>query len=99
MENKYNGEGLRVGKVVTQNNTATTSRYLYEYDKVVLEVNQSNVQTGFNVYGINLIPDRLETMLCLPSIKHPPHEISYFLVILLKLRSSKNCMNLDKSIY
>ena len=61
MENKYNGEGLRVEKVVTQNSTATTSRYLYEYDKVVLEVNQSNVQTGFNVYGINLIPDPRQT--------------------------------------
>ena len=47
----YNGDGLRVGKSVN----GTLTRYLYEYDKVVLEVNSLGDQTGRNVYGINLL--------------------------------------------
>jgi len=47
----YNGDGLRVGKSVN----GTLTRYLYEYDKVVLEVNVLGDQTGRNVYGINLL--------------------------------------------
>lgn len=49
--NVYNGEGLRVKKIV--NGTATN--YLYEFDKVVLETDVNGVQVGRNVYGLNLI--------------------------------------------
>jgi len=49
--NTYNGDGLRVGKSVN----GSLTRYLYEYDKVVLEENYLGDQTGRNVYGINLI--------------------------------------------
>ena len=51
VENLYNGEGYRVEKRV---NGAIT-RYLYDYDKVVLEVDQSNTQKARNVYGTNLL--------------------------------------------
>jgi RHS repeat-associated protein len=49
--NTYNGEGLRVAKKV---NGATT-KYLYNGDKVVLELDGSNSQTARNVLGTNLI--------------------------------------------
>jgi RHS repeat-associated protein len=49
--NTYNGDGLRVGKSVN----GSLTRYLYEYQKVVLEENASGDQTGRNVYGINLL--------------------------------------------
>jgi len=52
----YNGDGLRVGKSV---NGAVT-RYLYEYQKVVLEENAAGDQTGRNVYGINLLTRQVE---------------------------------------
>ncbi|OPX42547.1 tRNA(Glu)-specific nuclease WapA precursor [Ruminiclostridium hungatei] len=51
VENRYNGEGYRVEKRV---NGAIT-RYLYEYDKVVLETDGAGHQTGRNVYGTNLL--------------------------------------------
>ena len=51
VENSYNGEGYRVEKRV---NGAIT-RYLYDYDKVVLEVDQSNTQKARNIYGTNLL--------------------------------------------
>ena len=51
VENRYNGEGYRVEKKV---NGAIT-RYLYEYDKVVLEIDGAGQQTGRNVYGTNLL--------------------------------------------
>ena len=47
----YNGEGLRVSKKVN----GDTTRYLYEYDKIVLEVNGSGTQISKNVYGTDLI--------------------------------------------
>ncbi len=47
----YNAQGYRVEKKV--NNKAT--RYLYEYDKVVLETDDSNNQTAYQVYGTNLL--------------------------------------------
>ena len=53
--NTYNGDGLRVGKSVNGPSIDTSTRYLYEYDKVVLEESGSGLQTGRNVYGINLI--------------------------------------------
>ena len=49
--NVYDGDGLRVAKTA---NGATT-KYLYEYDKVVLEIDGSGNQTGRNVYGTNLL--------------------------------------------
>jgi len=49
--NTYNGDGLRVGKSVN----GSLTRYLYEYQRVVLEVNVLGDQTGCNVYGINLL--------------------------------------------
>ena len=51
VENLYNGEGYRVEKRV---NGAIT-RYLYDYDKVVLEVDQSGSQKARNIYGTNLL--------------------------------------------
>ncbi|MCL1872749.1 MAG: hypothetical protein FWF85_01355, partial [Clostridiales bacterium] len=51
IEMKYNGSGQRVEKTVN----GTTTRYLYEYDQVILEVNGSNTQTGRNIYGLNLL--------------------------------------------
>ena len=51
VENKYNGEGYRVEKTVN----GVVTRYLYEYDKVVLEVDGSGNQTGRNIYGTNLL--------------------------------------------
>ena len=47
----YNGDGLRVGKSVN----GTLTRYLYEYQRVVLEENYLGDQIGRNVYGINLL--------------------------------------------
>jgi len=51
VENAYNGEGRRVIKSV--NGAATY--YLYEYDKVILEINVFGDVTGRNVYGLNLL--------------------------------------------
>ena len=51
VENLYNGDGYRVEKRV---NGAIT-RYLYDYDKVVLEVDQSGSQKARNIYGTNLL--------------------------------------------
>jgi RHS repeat-associated protein len=47
----YNAQGYRVEKKVN----SKTTRYLYEYDKVVLETNDSNNQTAVQVYGTNLL--------------------------------------------
>lgn len=33
----------------------TTTKYLYEYDKVVLELNETGEQIGRNIYGTNLL--------------------------------------------
>jgi len=55
---KYNGEGLRVEKTVNGQMT----RYLYEYDKVVLELDDKGRQTARNVYGNNLISRKVETV-------------------------------------
>lgn len=49
--NAYNGEGYRVEKTVN----GTLTRYLYEGDKVVLELDSSGYETARNVYGCNLI--------------------------------------------
>ena len=49
--NAYNGEGYRVSKTVK----GTLTRYLYEGDKVVLELDSSGNETARNVYGSNLI--------------------------------------------
>jgi RHS repeat-associated protein len=47
----YNAQGYRVEKKVN----SSTTRYLYEYDKVVLETDGSNNQTAVQVYGTNLL--------------------------------------------
>jgi RHS repeat-associated protein len=47
----YNGEGRRVEKSTGQE----TIYYLYEYDKVVLEVDGTGDQVARNLYGINLL--------------------------------------------
>ncbi|MFZ5988353.1 MAG: S8 family serine peptidase, partial [Bacillota bacterium] len=47
----YNAEGYRIGKSI--NGSLTT--YLYEYDKVVLELDSVGNQTGRNIYGTNLL--------------------------------------------
>ncbi|MHB8127234.1 MAG: RHS repeat-associated core domain-containing protein [Desulfitobacteriaceae bacterium] len=49
--NAYNGEGLRVAKTV---NGAVT-KYLYEYDKVILEIDGNGSPIARNVYGTNLL--------------------------------------------
>ncbi|MBC2581762.1 S8 family serine peptidase [Clostridium sp. DJ247] len=48
---QYNGEGLRVSKTVD----GQLTRYLYEYDKPILELNGSGNQVGRNIYGTNLV--------------------------------------------
>lgn len=48
---RYNGEGYRVEKQTG----GKTTRYLYEADKVILEVDEKGTQTAKNVYGLNLI--------------------------------------------
>ena len=47
----YNGDGLRVGKTIN----GQLTRYLYEADKVVLEVDGNNNQIAKNTYGTNLL--------------------------------------------
>ncbi|MEL4106276.1 RHS repeat-associated core domain-containing protein [Oscillospiraceae bacterium WX1] len=54
----YNGDGLRVGKTVTKDNTTTTTKFIYEYDKVVLELDGSGNQTAYNVYGGDMLISR-----------------------------------------
>ena len=49
--NEYNGEGLRVSKSVNGQMT----RYLYEYDKVVLETDSAGNEQARNIYGLNLL--------------------------------------------
>jgi RHS repeat-associated protein len=51
LTNCYNGEGLRVSKTVNGQKTY----YLYEYDKVVLEVIENGTQKARNLYGTNLL--------------------------------------------
>ncbi len=49
--NIYNGEGLRVAKATS----GVIRRYLYEGDKVVLELDVNGILIARNVYGTNLI--------------------------------------------
>lgn len=44
----YNGEGLRVQKTVD----GETTLYLYEYDKVVLELDLNGSVKARNIYGL-----------------------------------------------
>ncbi|MUT65695.1 hypothetical protein GOM71_07095 [Paenibacillus sp. NEAU-GSW1] len=48
---RYNAEGYRTYKKVGE----SEAHYLYEADKVVLETNNSEKETAFNLYGINLV--------------------------------------------
>ncbi|MDD4049321.1 MAG: hypothetical protein PHI90_11025, partial [Clostridia bacterium] len=54
--NIYNGEGLRVAKEVNGERT----QYLYEYDKVVLELDEAGNEVGRNTYGLNLLRRTVE---------------------------------------
>ncbi len=56
VNNTYNGEGIRVSKEVD----GKLRRYLYEYDKVVLELDEQGNTVGRNVYGLNLISREIE---------------------------------------
>ena len=47
----YNGEGLRVSKNVN----GEITKYLYEYDKIVLEIDGNGAQLSTNIYGAELI--------------------------------------------
>lgn len=51
VDNSYNGEGYRVTKTVN----GDTTKYLYEADKVILEVNSQGAPQARNVYGLNLV--------------------------------------------
>ena len=51
VQNTYNGEGLRVAKTVNNQ----TLRYLYEYDRIILETDESGNETARNIFGTNLI--------------------------------------------
>jgi len=53
----YNGEGYRVAKSVKAPGEAQgkITYYLYEGDKVILELDSAGNQTGRNVYGTNLL--------------------------------------------
>jgi RHS repeat-associated protein len=54
----YNGEGFRILKKVGTN---PATRYFYEYDKIVLETNDSTgAETARNVVGINVISRKLD---------------------------------------
>jgi RHS repeat-associated protein len=48
----YNGDGLRVEKIA---NGTLTTRYIYEYDNVVLELDSNGDKIAKNVYGTNLL--------------------------------------------
>ena len=47
----YNAQGYRTDKTVN----GQTTKYLYEYDKVVLETDGEGKQISFNVYGSSLL--------------------------------------------
>jgi RHS repeat-associated protein len=49
--NTYNGDGLRIGKIVN----GVLTKYLYEGSRVVLELDAQGNQTAWNMYGTNLI--------------------------------------------
>ena len=54
----YNGEGLRVSKSVTEDAETTETAYLYEYSKVVLELDENGDEAAHNVYGNNTLISR-----------------------------------------
>ena len=51
LTNVYNGEGLRISKTTN----GQTTCFLYEYDKVVLEVYADGTEKARNLYGTNLL--------------------------------------------
>lgn len=59
-ENIYNAEGLRIVK----KSEGSTTRYFYEYDKIVLEISTDtwgNVEQAQNIYGTNLLKRKVGT--------------------------------------
>ena len=57
----YNGEGLRIRKESTEDGNITVTRYVYEYDKVVLELDGNGNTTAFNVYGNGMLIRRTDS--------------------------------------
>ena len=57
-QNTYSGDGLRVQKAVTRAGESETTQYLYNYDKVVLELDESGSQTACNLYGNDTLMSR-----------------------------------------
>lgn len=53
-----NGMGYRVQKTAN----GQTSRFLYEYDKVILETGTDGTQKAWNVYGTNLISRKMSSV-------------------------------------
>ena len=55
---KYNADGLRTSKTVTQGETTTSTKFLYESGEVTLELDDAGAQTAYNVYGNGSIISR-----------------------------------------
>lgn len=55
-QSRYNGDGLRVEKTVN----GKGYQYLYEYDKIILEVGENQEETARNICGINLLKREAE---------------------------------------
>jgi RHS repeat-associated protein len=49
--NTYNGEGRRIAKATNGN----THHYIYDYDKIVLETDDTGQEVAHNVYGLALV--------------------------------------------
>jgi len=48
---KYNADGLRSSKTVTEDGVASTTKFLYSSGYIVLELDGAGSQTAFNVFG------------------------------------------------
>ena len=56
VNNTYNAEGYRVGKeVIAADKSPEQTLYLYEADKVILEIDEHGTQRAWNIYGTNLL--------------------------------------------
>ena len=55
----YNADGLRVSSNVTKDGDTTFTQFLYEGGQLVLELDESGVQTAFNVFGGESIISRM----------------------------------------
>ena len=48
---KYNADGLRSSKTVTEDGVTSTTKYLYNSGCIVLELDGTGAQTAFNIFG------------------------------------------------